>query len=527
MFAALGLNAACGGRTVAGDGTEEGSASNSSADSEGEASASAEASSSGPETTATDSESETGESETGSLPFECEDPQPIMQANTDTPSGWVRCADGFVHREEAVACLAPQIEDDPLCADQGGLCATAADCQDAAYGGCAMDPIGIAGCTCRYGCETDADCETGEVCACAGVTGEFPACIPAGCVDDASCGDGLCGLSAYDDCCGVTYQAHCADEVEECHVSAECEEGLCDPEFPEGGTVAYMCSAHVLGGPAGEWSCVAPGWCNCDCGRPFFVEGSARTAPACERSDWFEEFGRAQLPSALRARLAAHWTEVGLFEHASVASFARFCLQLMHLGAPPQLLAENQRAMADEIEHARLAFGLARRYSDVAVGPGALSIEGSLDASTDLITILEGLVVEACVGETLAAIEAYETAAHARDSVVAGVLTRIAADEWRHAQLGWKSLRWILDQHGRELETRAVAMLESVATAIGSSVPPLEPAEPELRAHGLLDPGLRAQVRRRGVEEVVRPLIEALRPRPPAGVGASTYSGTR
>ncbi|MCA9546694.1 MAG: ferritin-like domain-containing protein, partial [Myxococcales bacterium] len=57
---------------------------------------------------------------------------------------------------------------------------------------------------------------------------------------------------------------------------------------------------------------------------------------------------------AQRARLADHWTRQALAEHASVASFARFALHLMAVGAPPDLLVATHQAGLDEIEHARL-----------------------------------------------------------------------------------------------------------------------------------------------------------------------------
>src|SRR4051812_7172938 len=71
-------------------------------------------------------------------------------------------------------------------------------------------------------------------------------------------------------------------------------------------------------------------------GRPFTVEGEARTAELAAR----------------------------------IASFARLTLELLEHAAPPELVFESQRASLDEIEHARLCFGLAERYSGSARGPG-------------------------------------------------------------------------------------------------------------------------------------------------------------
>ena len=109
----------------------------------------------------------------------------------------------------------------------------------------------------------------------------------------------------------------------------------------------------------------------CAIGRPFIVEGDLRLAPVVARMDW-----RTRLAPTLdglsadeRAMLAAHWTEVAQLEHGSIAAFARFVLELLSLGAPPELVGTAQLAMRDEIAHARIAFGFASAYAGAPVGP--------------------------------------------------------------------------------------------------------------------------------------------------------------
>jgi hypothetical protein len=117
----------------------------------------------------------------------------------------------------------------------------------------------------------------------------------------------------------------------------------------------------------------------CPAGRPFLVDRIARVASVTERSDW--SCGRApdvgSLTHEARRALAAHWTNVGLMEHASVAAFARFTMELAALGAGAELVSESARAMSDEIEHAKLAFALASAYAGEAIGPGALDVRGA------------------------------------------------------------------------------------------------------------------------------------------------------
>lgn len=182
-------------------------------------------------------------------------------------------------------------------------------------------------------------------------------------------------------------------------------------------------------------------------GRPFTIAGEARVAEVVARDDWARELAPAldDLDDEARAAHAARWLEDGQKEHASVASFARFALQLMSLGAPPDLLADTQRAMADEIRHAELCFGLASAYAGRRIGPGRLSMDQALGAE-DVVAIALGCWTEGCIGETLAALDAHAAAGACHDRAVAKVHAIIARDETRHAELSWRALRWMMAQ---------------------------------------------------------------------------------
>jgi hypothetical protein len=445
-----------------------------------------------------DGESGDGDGEP-SEPYVCDNPMPLLQPE-GVPTGFVQCEDGFIHRAEAVECLTPQAADDPLCEAFADTCSTTA-CAAKPNGSCQNN--GFEGCTCHYGCTSDAECDPGQVCACAGVIGQLATCIPADCVSDADCGDGLCGVSKYEGCCGDSYQLACAGPNEECHVTADCSEELCDPEYPDAGMVMHQCNFDGEG-----WTCNPPGWCGCDCGRPFFVDGEARIAPPVARDDWSIAAKPRMPDAATRQALAAYWTEIGQFEHASIASFARFAMQLLALGAPPRLLADTRAALADEIEHARLAFGLASAYAGTPVGPGALAVETCLERASDR-AIVEGLIVEACVGETLAAIEAHEAALQARDPMVARILQTIADDELRHARLGWRTLAWMLERADESLRRFALRTLASAITTVSRETPTFGRSS-SLREHGVLDDVLRADVRGAALAAVIRPCAAAL-----------------
>ena len=75
-------------------------------------------------------------------------------------------------------------------------------------------------------------------------------------------------------------------------------------------------------------------------GRAFLVEGDMIKARARKGGGWTEPLSPCldQLSPATRRALADAWVKDGLFEHASVATFSRFAIQLMSVGAPAHLL---------------------------------------------------------------------------------------------------------------------------------------------------------------------------------------------
>ncbi|MDC0722180.1 ferritin-like domain-containing protein [Nannocystis bainbridge] len=420
----------------------------------------------------------------------------IAQAFVDppTPSGFVKCDDGVIHRPEPRECLSPSTPSTcPADASPDGECLTDADCTGKPFGSCQLNQVfgGILApgdsCSCVFGCQTDSDCDTGEVCRCAGDgLGLHTECIPATCITDADCDGELCGFSP-DICEPGVFSSHCTTPADSCAGDGDCDSPPCSFD-------------------GSAWACA-----NAACGRPFLVDDEAVTAPACARDDWR---GLVLAPVALpptRARLAAYWQQIGLCEHASVASFARFILQLLAVGAPADLVEGAQRALADEIEHARLCFALASLYQGAGVGPGPLMAADAL-GELDLDAVVAAVIREACVGETLSALEAREAALRAEDPALRRPLERIAADEQRHAELGWRFVQWALARASADQRARAEAVFAAAIADAEATIATLaaQPGEPELHAHGVIDAPLRAALWREGLRELVRPTLAAL-----------------
>ncbi|MDC3958704.1 ferritin-like domain-containing protein [Polyangium jinanense] len=250
-------------------------------------------------------------------------------------------------------------------------------------------------------------------------------------------------------------------------------------------------------------------------GRPYLVGEVARTAPAIRgRGDggWGAQASSGPDVSAiepdLRAALAAEWTRDALFEHASVASFGRFALELLAVGAPAELVEEAHRAALDEVRHARLCFALASAYAGEPVAPGAFPFGGAAEVVADLASIAARTAKEGCINETIAAVIAAEQCARAEDPAVAEVLAGIAADEARHAELAWRTVAWAIRVGGE----RVRAAVEEVFVGLGQgAVLDAGGAEdPRLAAHGRLAGAALSEATARALEEVVGPAAGVL-----------------
>jgi len=397
----------------------------------------------------------------------CTDPKPL-QPGVDT--GYFVCAEGYLHRQVALACPIAVPSTDPVDWSEYVVEGDGGTGGEGGAGGYII---------LEDECQSDADCAANGQCRirqtnfvygdrCARDTPEQPAvreyvreCVE-GCVEDSDCGD-------YRVCVCDSGQTWCAP-VSGCRQDSDCEDGyLClsngNSDVWSYDPVVFSCqlpgdecgSDEDCGGGLHVACILSASGRTCEqrpvCGRPFLIEEEARKAAPISSPAWLTPSAKIrladlQLPTdaTVRDQLAAHWTEIGLLEHASVAAFARFTLQLLSLGAPVELVEQSQRAALDEVRHAELTFALASRYAGRSMGPGPLPLTGALDASS-VEAILRTTVREGCIGETRAALEASRAAETCEDPAVRSVLETIAADEARHAELAWRVVRFIVSAH--------------------------------------------------------------------------------
>jgi len=295
--------------------------------------------------------------------------------------------------------------------------------------------------------------------------------------------------------CDDAYHRLCVLKTYSCGLQQQAQSLVCGP----------------LPGPNEQCCYVTAG--GCPVGRPFFVAGVARLASAGDDPSWAAALRPDvdALDTATRAALADVWMKDALAEHASVASFSRFVLQCLSLAAPLPIVQGAQQACADEIEHARIAFGLASAYADRPMGPGRLDVQGALDENLDAVGVACGVAREGCIAELVSASIIAAARDRARDPVVKRVLDQIAEQELTHALLAWRYLAWACGTRDARLRAQVALVFEHMHEHVGFGAQTALPADADqMGAHGYLGIDERRRIATTVLENVIRPAARAL-----------------
>jgi hypothetical protein len=253
------------------------------------------------------------------------------------------------------------------------------------------------------------------------------------------------------------------------------------------------------------------------CGRPFLVGGEPHVAAVIRGRAWLDAAGPGashiahRLDAQALEDLAAGWLRDARLEHASIASFARFVMDLLALGAPADLVHAAGVAMLDEVEHARACFALGSRFLGEELAAGPLPVAAAA-ATRSFDEIVRSAVIEGCVGEAIAAHLASERLSAATDPEVQRALSRIAEDEARHAALAYRFVAWVLREGGEPARERVEGTFEEALSGYGAhTCSDLSRERRPWRApFGLLDDEAERAATRAAIERVVRPAARAL-----------------
>jgi hypothetical protein len=226
---------------------------------------------------------------------------------------------------------------------------------------------------------------------------------------------------------------------------------------------------------------------------------------------------------ATRSALAAQWRENGRTEHASVAAFARLTLDLMALGAPPDLVADANRDALDEIRHTELCFGLARAIDGRSESPGAFPEAArartlSRSRTLALAQLAVDSLVDGALHEGVSARIIAKLARRCDAPAIQSILKEIAADEGRHARHGWDVVRWCLAEGGESVAHALEGALRALPKTMSSPMPD-EARDGRWERWGIMGEALEAEeheATRADLERRVGEAIAASRARQPA-----------
>jgi hypothetical protein len=201
-------------------------------------------------------------------------------------------------------------------------------------------------------------------------------------------------------------------------------------------------------------------------------------------------------------------------EHASIAAFARFTLELLSFGAPRDLVLLSARAMADETHHAANAFSLASAYAGMSLVPAALDMDQVFVAPNLGESVLNAFI-EGCIGETVAALQASEALRGSSVEAVRSVLIQVADEELRHAELAWRFVQWALPRVPASVQqelvlavARELAMCEEESPSERS--PEAAAQDAELLAHGVLCEAQVRALRIAALRDIVSPCLQSV-----------------
>jgi len=199
--------------------------------------------------------------------------------------------------------------------------------------------------------------------------------------------------------------------------------------------------------------------------------------------------GLCSLPERTSSPLVGEWfARAAHLEAAAVHEFLQIARDLRAHGADEALTRRAVAAARDEIQHTFLTAALARRY-----GARAHHAKVRKTGQRTLVEFATDNAVEGCVHETFAALLAGWQAHASHDPIVRTVMSRIADDEMRHAELSRDIDAWLkvtLPKHHRATidaaRSSAIAALAEPVTA---------PSEPKLtRWAGLPSPAQKLEL---------------------------------
>jgi hypothetical protein len=257
-------------------------------------------------------------------------------------------------------------------------------------------------------------------------------------------------------------------------------------------------------------SCCYTWFIPCPGGRPLIANEQPIVASPRAGNDWSrkEHAIPQHLAAEERERAREAWLRDALSEHAAIASFARTTLELLAVGAPPDLVMDSQRAGMDEVRHAERCFEMVRAYGGAGVSPGPLPM--TLPREASVARLARDTFIEGCVGETVSALAATR-AADECSGAARSTWNMLASDETRHAALAWRTLAWALREGGPSVGGEVLALAERMQRELlAEAEAQANTPDADVVTHGRLSRRALSAVHRDAWRELILPTLRAL-----------------
>jgi hypothetical protein len=208
-------------------------------------------------------------------------------------------------------------------------------------------------------------------------------------------------------------------------------------------------------------------------------KGKKLLAPETEAGEGWLGTSPTQLdvPEDARAALGAEWRDNGKKEHASVAAFAQLTLDLLAVGAPPELVAASQRDALDEVRHAAACFAIARDIDGLAESPApfpdarARRFLFTASRSVALTQIAIDALADGVLNEGIASRLLAQLAKKCELPGMATILRDMAADESGHAAHSWEIVAWCLESGGSVVASALRGAVDGMPKKVCSALP--------------------------------------------------------
>lgn len=152
-------------------------------------------------------------------------------------------------------------------------------------------------------------------------------------------------------------------------------------------------------------------------------------------------------------------------EAASIDSFHIVAADLARFGAPASLRRDAMSAARDEERHARIVGALATELGAQLVTPPP-----PCERAHDMLGFAIENAIEGCVRETYGAAVAMWQTTNAKDARVRDAMREIAADEARHADLGWRIDAWLASSQHASARKATLAAREAAIRDLERSI---------------------------------------------------------